>query len=403
MTSLAKLLMHIPGIQNHITHWPVWQLAFRSCFLLATVASSLSLIYWLGMLSGWWSLPGNGMSAIVWHLHEMIFGFAATVAIGFSLTAVQTWTGLPSLQGRSVMLLAGLWLLARIGFWLNNPDSLLMATIAQCLWWYCSIYAFTRLLFLSGNRRNYLLIPIFCAMALVNLIVILADFNGFTGMALHLGRTMVLMFTLLIAIIAGRVIPFFTERGIGLIKITKTQTLDRILMSVSCAGIVVFTSGYFYPLPISPAPLLIAAGTLHLVRLVFWFKPGILSRPLLWSLHLSYLFLAVGLIATGLSFLIIQLSLSAALHLITVGAISLMILAMMSRVSLGHTGRPLTPAPWISVAFILLAIAAVIRSALPALGYPLLAWQLSIALWVSSMCLFLRFYSPILFSPKQSN
>lgn len=387
---------------NHMAQWPLWELAFRSGFLLAAISSSVSLLTWLGMLSGWWPLPGNGLSPIVWHLHEMLFGFAAIAAMGFSLTAVQTWTGLRSLHGTPLILLTLLWLLARVGFWINTPTTLLWATIAQGLWWYCAIFAFSRLLFLSGNRRNYLLVTIFLIMATLNLALLLADVNGFTELALHLGRSMVLMFTLLISIIAGRVIPFFTERGIGLIKIRNFPYIDKLLLLLSTAGIVIFITGYFAALPLSPAPLLISAAVLHFIRLALWFNPGILSRPLLWSLHLAYWLLAMGLLLAGMSFLHTTMPLSAAVHLITIGAMGLMILAMMSRVSLGHTGRPLTPKPRISAAFLLMAIAALTRALLPMLGHTVLAWQISTLLWIAAMLLFLSAYTAILLSPKQT-
>ncbi|BDX04812.1 NnrS family protein [Planctobacterium marinum] len=398
---IPKPIPNLKQVADAFFNLPLWHLAFRACFLLASISSVFAIVTWLGILNNWWRFSEPALTPTLWHLHEMLFGFAATVAIGFTLTAVQTWTGLASIKGRPLALFMLLWLIARLVFWFNHSALVIPAIVVQMLWWVAAIWVFARLLIQAQNRRNYLLIAVFTLMAVLNLSILLADISGNTALALHLGRSMVLMFTLLMAIIAGRVIPFFTERGIGSIVMLPTPKTDQALLWVSATSIALFITGHFMSLPVSPAVLFIASGGLHLYRLVRWYHSAIFTLPLLWSLHGAYLFLALGLLATGVSFIAPVISLSAALHLITIGAIGLMILSMMSRVSLGHTGRPLTPKPLMSMAFVLLATAALVRAILPGLGAPVLSWQLSSLLWLLALLIFLLCYCPVLLAPRK--
>ncbi|MDP2561643.1 NnrS family protein [Psychrobium sp. 1_MG-2023] len=390
--------------QPDSTTHPLWQLAFRSFFLSATLASAFSLIIWLLLLNGY-SVFGSQDSQILpgtlWHTHEMLFGFAATVAVGFILTASQTWTGRPSLSGRPIIIMMLLWLSVRAGLFINTENSVSIAIIAQSLWWLIAIVGFTHQVVSAKNRRNYLFVFLLTALALANLsMLILAMIEEFST-ALHLAKSAVLMFTLLMGVVGGRVIPFFTARGANTPQAAPHTVIELMLLPVSVLGITFFIMSGFVALPFTPAPLMILAGLLHLLRMSRWYSLKTIAVPLLWSLHLSYLMMALGLIALGVSYFSHSLSFSNALHVITLGAIANMIFAMMGRVSLGHTGRALTIKPAITVLFILMVIAAVVRVLLPLLDYSLLAWNISASLWVISSLIFLFVYWPILTSPRQ--
>ncbi len=382
---------------NSFSQHTLWRLPFRSCFLLAAIASSASLLIWIALLNGWIQVSAGTLSPSLWHAHEMLFGFGATVVVGFILTAVQTWTGEKSMHGKPVILLTVLWLLSRTFIWLNQDLTIMLAAVSQACWWLLSIVWFARLVIRTANRRNYLFIPLLSVLASVNLIVLIASLLEHQDIALHLARSCVLLFTLVMGIVGGRVIPFFTVRGANTDPVTPALFVERLLLPVAISGITVFIVGYFITLPFTPAALMISTGLLHLLRMTRWKGLKTISVPLLWSLHIAYGFMALGLITLGLSYLPVAiLSFSNALHLITVGAMGLMILSMMSRVSLGHTGRPLVVKPVITFALLLMVVTTLIRVVLPQLGFPLAGWTISALLWAICGLAFVTIYTPIL-------
>jgi len=379
---------------------PVFDLLFRSYFLLAMLASVIALSLWLAHLMGSSVITSGGLSGVVWHTHEMLFGFAATVAVGFLLTAAQTWTGLPSIKGKGVFYLVMLWCIARALLWANTELSIIVAILVQAVWWFSIIWVFSRLVIGSNNRRNYFFIPLLTVMASLNITILIADVSGNSGVALHFSKSMVLLFTLLMTVLGGRVIPFFTVNGAKTQAIINKPLIESLLILTVILSIMIFILEYFIALPFTPAALMIIAGLLHFVRLSRWRTSKTLPVALLWSLHTSYIFMALGMILLGLSYLDIGITFSSALHLITIGAVGLMILAMMSRVSLGHTGRMLEPRRIISYAFGFMILSAIIRTFLPLFHLPVLAWQLSSFLWAVAGIIFIFVYWPILTAHK---
>lgn len=391
------------GWQRLTTH-PLWELAFRPWFLLAALCAIASLGVWLaylqGLLGAW---PVAALSPVVWHVHEMLFGFAATVAVAFLLTAVQTWTGLRSLHGGPLIALTLLWLINRVVLWQPYYPLTHVALLLQGLWWLGCIVVFTRLVIRSRNQRNYQFIPLLLMMMLLNLGMLWADSQQQGELALHLARSAIVLFTLLVGIVGGRVIPFFTGRGAPTARVITTPRLDMVLLGLMLLMVFSFLLQPLWPevLSLWVAPLLIVCGVLHGCRLAHWDSWATRTVPLLWSLHLTYLTLALGLIAMGLSFYWDAVRFADALHLITVGTLGGMILAMMARVSLGHTGRPLQPHRIISVAFALMLIAALLRLVLPIVQQPLLSWQIAVALWWIAFGCFVVVYAPILTRARQ--
>ncbi|WP_019026509.1 NnrS family protein [Colwellia piezophila] len=402
---------------NYLNQHPVLDLPFRSYFLLAVIGSLFTLGIWAAYFNGYFTFAGNGISPLAWHIHEMIFGFGATVAVGFILTAAQTWTGQPSIKGLPVVGFIAIWLLVRVALLVNLPSTIIIAIVLQSCWWLGTIVVFTRLVLKSSNRRNYLFIPLLSVLMLLNIALLLLDFTGHYELTRHIARTCVLMFCLLMGILGGRVIPFFTVSGAKLEPIKSPHWLTPLLTITSISGVLVFFSSIFINLPFSPAGLMIASGLLHLIRQSYWRSFATRNIALLWSLHLAYFSLGLGLILLGMSYLStegispIQLTIpfGDALHLITIAAMGLMIFAMMSRVSLGHTGRALTPSKLVSWLFCLIILSALARVILPSLSWSflpilinqtLLAWNISALAWLIAGALFLKVYLVILTTKK---
>ncbi|AQS37833.1 uncharacterized protein involved in response to NO [Shewanella psychrophila] len=399
---ISETRMAIEAPLSKLTQLPIWDLAFRPWFISATALSVISLSIWILFLHGKISpLSGDGISPLVWHIHEMLFGFGATIAVGFLLTAAQTWTKIRSLNGLGLLLLTSIWLAVRFLLLSNSVNLQLLAIALQALWWLISIGFLAYMVLRAKSRRNYQFIPLLSAMMLLNLAFLLADIFGDTELALHLSRSAILMFGLLVGIVGGRVIPFFTGRGAEGAQVKATPILDKLLPVVTLLGVSVFFSGHFIALPFTPAALLITAGVLHLLRLYCWDPLSTIKVPLLWSLHASYLALGLGLVLLGASYLTDTIRFADALHLITIGTIGGMILAMIARVSLGHTGRALKPHSSLNIAFALILFGAVARFTLPLLQQASWGWDIGAASWVIAFSLFLWHYTPILFSARR--
>lgn len=392
---------------NRLSQAPLWDLAFRSFFILASFASVFSLVVWLVYLNSGTVLTSQQLlSPVLWHIHEMFFAFTLTIAVGFLLTAVQTWTGLKSLQGLSLIGLTVIWIVIRGLLLLNQatiPGLLILVLVLQTLWWAVVLVSFTRLLIKAGSKRNYIFIPLLTILMILQLSFLYLSQESIDT-ALHLARSAILVFSIMVGLITGRVIPLFTRNALAVKfreKIKSTPRLDKALIIFSLIGCLNFLLGYFVEMPLSPAWALLLVGVLHLVRLTHWASAHTFNNPLLWSLHLSYFCLASGLILIAISFFTVEVRMADAFHVITVGVFGGMILAMISRVSLGHTGRVLQINKWMALALFSIFIAVILRVVLALFHQPLWAWNSSALLWILAYSIFLIFYIPVLASSKK--
>ncbi|GAA6185253.1 NnrS family protein [Aliiglaciecola sp. NS0011-25] len=382
---------------------PVWMLAFRPFFLMGAMLALVSVGYWLLILTGYtaWQLT---IPATLWHAHEMLFGFAGVVAVGFLLTAAQTWTGVPSISGTPLIWLTFIWLAARFCFFILVPDfanlNLYLVMMLQLIWWLGAIATLANMLFKAKNKNNYPLLAVLVVLCALNTFYLALILNHDLQYALATVDTAVLIMTLLIGIVAGRVIPFFTAKGLQLAKQVSTPKIDIALLYSSILAIALFFISKLFLNDINPALGFTLVAVLHLIRSYFWWNKGVLNVPLLWSLHISYFTLSVGLFLVALSLSSELIPFQDALHLITIGTIGMMILAMMTRVSHGHTGRPLVIPHFMAVAFALVMVAGIIRSLFPLFIESYLAWQLSAVLWLVAFLLFLIHCIPILTRPR---
>lgn len=377
---------------------PLFRLGFRPFFLLGALFSCLAMLGWLGQLNNWFALPGIG-NPIWWHAHEMLFGFGAAIVAGFLLTAVQNWTAHPGVRSWPLALIVGLWVLPRCLLpWLGEGNLILMALdlawLPLCAWFLAKPVIMTR------QWRNLFFVP---------LLLILTLLNGASWLwrdewsaVEHLLITTVLLFTTLIAVMGGRVIPFFTARGTGQEKAPPSPWLERGALASLWLILLLWLLPDSWINSLYMVPLYIVAAGLHLGRQLRW-RPGTtLAQPLLWSLHLAYLFIPLGLLALAAQAAGLPLSLSLASHLLSAGCMGTMILGMIARVSLGHSGRALHVGRRITLAFALVILSAFMRVLLP-LYWPSLTmtgWNLSGWSWIAAYGLFVWVYTPILARPR---
>lgn len=383
-----------------IIQHPVMALAFRPAFLLGAFWAVISIVLWLLMLTTNWQ-PQHIMPMNIWHAHEMLFGFGAMIATGFLMTAGQNWTGIAGLSGRPLVFLCLTWLVARMAPFIAD-QSLAWITLlsAQIIWWLGCIISFSRQIILSRNMRNAFFILLLTTMMILNISILLATYHEDYQLANHLSQSMVLVFTLLIGFVGGRVIPFFTAKAINVKNGWLPPYFNLLVLISTLMGTAGFILSGFTTMPFKPGWLMMLSGLLHLIRLYSWHNKLIWKMALLWSLHLAYLGMAIGLILLGISNLTNVFPFVDTLHIVAITAMAGMILSMMSRVSLGHTGRPLHLNSSMAISFAFVFLAGLIRMLAPQSSDPMLYILLSGGLWLTSFTLFLHFYFPILTKPR---
>ena len=373
---------------------------FRPFFLLAAVAAVGLIGLWVAMWIGAVAMP-SGISPISWHAHEMVYGFVGAAVAGFLFTAVPNWTGRATRRGVSLGLLALLWLGARFALYLPQHLPTLAPLLVDGAFPLILLVWVSREILLARNRPNLVVVAVLMIWAFANLVFHGARLGGWTDLehaALMSGLQAVLV---LVVLIGGRVIPAFTGNWLrqagGHTLIRTHPLLDRAALPVAAATGVLLVAK---PDNGATAALCIVTGVVLVVRLSGWRGLHTLGEPLLFVLHVAYGWLSLGYLLTGLSILWPGVTSGAALHALTIGGIGTMILAMMSRAALGHTGRPLTASGSITGAYLLLTVAALTRSGasmLPGLHGDLL--MVSGTLWVVAFAVFTVTYWPVLVGP----
>ncbi len=370
-------------------------LGFRPFFLAAGLSAFLSLLLWLAMLRG--VLPINAYySGTTWHAHEMLFGYTVAVIAGFLLTATRNWTGMQTAQGAELGGLVLLWLAGRIAPFLPLP----FAAIAVIDLAFLPVLALSlfRPLWNGPNPVNRVFIGLMAGMSVASILVHLQALGITADTALTGDKLMVDLVILTLLIVSGRIMPFFTQGGVGGSKPKTRKWVESLTFGLACLYLIVDPLLHWSPIT---GAIALALATVQAIRLAGWHDRRAWSIPILAVLYAGYLWLVIGLLLSGLA----NLGLVApfpALHALTVGAFAVITLGMMARVSLGHTGRAMGSAPLTNTAFIVLNAAAMVRVFLPMLFPASYALWLDISggLWLISFGLFLWVHVPILIAPR---
>jgi len=375
----------------------LFALGFRPFFLFSGLFAVLSIALWVPTFIGW--LPLNSYyGQIGWHSHEMIFGYAAAVIAGFLLTAVRNWTEMATPQGWALGALALIWCLGRVlPFFPSALPAELIALVDLSFLPALAIGIGVPLV-RHGETRNLLFLPLIALFWGANLLVHLA-LLGFVPHLAHQAAVLGLdLVVLLIVIMGGRVIPFFTERALEGALIKRWRAIEWLAI----ISVIVFTITEFFF--IDPRVAGVFAGVAAIangIRLGGWYTQRFWRVPLLWVLHLGYSWIVVGfLLKTGSALGVISPQFT--FHAFSVGGIGVLTVGMMARVSLGHTARPLKVGPGMVFAFAAVNLAAAARGLLPIL-FPQWFLQLVIlsgVLWLAAFAIFVVVYTPILMLPR---
>ena len=372
---------------------------FRPFFAVASLFALIAVPLWLLIWEGALDYRGH-FAALDWHIHEMIFGYGSAVLAGFLFTAVPNWTGRMPVRGWPLAVLFTVWVLGRLALWGDVlPPLWVMAVDCSFLLFVAAVIA--REIVAGQNWRNLkVLVPVLLfgfANVLFHLEVMLGGTSDFSR------RLGIALLVFLIMLIGGRIIPSFTRNwlaktyGPEAAMPVPFSRFDGLSLAVGAASLLGWTVA---PEATVVGILLLGAGVLHVARLTRWRGASVLASPLLVMLHVAYVFIPLGLMVSGFAAFGFMDPI-AALHLLGIGAIGGMTVAVMMRASLGHTGRPLFAGPLLTLGFVLLMLAALARVAGPlaeALG--LEAVHLSAGLWTLSFAILCLRLLPWLLVPN---
>ncbi|KRW61429.1 NnrS family protein [Pseudomonas sp. TTU2014-080ASC] len=371
----------------------VLRLGFRPFFLLGTLLALVAVPLWVAELNGMPLLPVPVGGWLAWHRHELVFGFAGAIIAGFLLTAVQTWTGQASVSGRPLAVLVLIWLLARLAWWMETSWLLLAF---NALFLLAVAATMGRLLWRVRQVRNYPTVVLLLLLCAADVLTLLGVQDGNEAWQRQGTQAAIWLVAGMMSLIGGRVIPFFTQRGLSRpAQVKAWPWLDWSLLAGSVLVAVLTASGLLLDANWWAGLLFAGLSLGHGMRLVRWFDGGLLRVPLLWSLHIAYAWMVVACVGLAAWHFGAPLVPSQALHGLTVGAMGGLILAMLARVSLGHTGRPLQLPRAFALAFVLLNLAAVARVFGVSLVYQPALW-LATAGWVLAFLQFVICYGPML-------
>ncbi len=383
----------------------LFSFGFRPFFLFGSLYAALLMGLWLLWLRGFLDVPTSG-SPVAWHAHELLFGYVAAAITGFLLTAIPGWTRRPPISGWLLLALFGLWVAGRLAVNLSSVTGYAPAAGLSTAFLVAVTALAGREIVAGGNWRNLKVVGLLAAFAASHAIYSWAIWHG--GDPAIGARMAIAAVLLLLTLVAGRIVPAFTANWLT----ARGETVmpepharyDSVAVGIGALGLALWVvDGWIVPAGIVGTILLGAAG-LHLVRQLRWRPHRTLADPLVAVLHGAYLFVPVGFALAGLALIAGAEDVHrAAVHAWTVGAFGTMTLAMMTRASLGHTGRPLRASPATVIIYLSVLSAAATRiaaSLFPAWS-PLLSSSAAVA-WIAAFVGYAVAYGPMLLAPRRA-
>jgi len=391
--------VHLVEPQRPPGDWPIFALGFRPFFLLAAIFAATAVPLWLSIYQGVLD-PVSYLPPTIWHAHEMIFGFAIAVIAGFLLTAASNWTGLRTARGLGLAALAGLWIAGRVAMFASAvvPSWLVIGLDAAFL----PILAVTLAIpiLAAGNRRNVIFPVVLLVLGALNLSIHFGALGLFDWDPSRGLRVAIDLILLMIGVLGGRVIPSFTKNALPQTRVSPRPKASVLALS-SLAALAISDAASGNPTVTGAVALI--AGIINALRMHGWGSLATLRQPVLWILHVGYGWMAAGLVLRGTAELFGIMPADAGIHALTLGAIGSMIIGMMSRVALGHTGRSINPAPLTVAAYWLVNAAALLRVSFAAVaddGLRMVTLVGSGVLWSLAFLAFTIIYLPILSRPR---
>ncbi|WP_380057743.1 NnrS family protein [Falsihalocynthiibacter sp. SS001] len=371
---------------------------FRPFFLFGAIWAVLAMVIWLMTLAGVIDLPSR-FDRVSWHAHEFLFGYLGAVLAGFLLTAVPNWTGRLPMVGWRLAALFALWLCGRGAVLFSAVLPVAIAPVVDLAFPLVLGGMILREIVVGKNWRNLIVLALLAIFTIANglfHIEALSEEYAAQGVGLRLGLATALV---MIAVIGGRIIPSFTRNWFVRLNMSvrPTPPMQRFDKQVLVVSILALGLWVAKPFEIYTGVVIVAFGVLHLARMLRWQGLHTLNEPLVFVLHAAYAFIPLGAFALGLDLVLGNAGTAAAQHLWMVGAVACMTIAVMTRATLGHTGRELN-ADWMTVAIYLCLFGAAIARLMTALWLKMS--YVSGVLWLAGFAGFALAYGPLLLRPK---
>lgn len=376
---------------------PEWtaflELGFRPLYLAGCFWAAVSVALWVFAPS----LLHGHLAGVIWHAHEMLWGFIATIAVGFLLTAGSNWTGINPLKGPALGILSLLWILARVGYLVPGARAFAVAMLSELLFFAWSAMALGRAIYGARSQRNYGVPVMVLALGAADAMFLLAAWQGDYALLMQRFNTGLLCMAVIALLVARRVIPFFAMRAVQGLAIPMHTRTGHWQLGAGGLGIGFGMMGWAE----ATALFLAAAGAIALVQVLAW-KPWEVRRvPLLWILYLGYAALGMGLLVAAAHAAGFVLRAAWSAHVIGVAGFSVLIIGMVTRTALGHLGRPLRTDRQIVWCYGLVIAAAALRLlALLPTSMALGALHASAGAWVLAFGLYLWRFLPMLIRPR---
>jgi uncharacterized protein involved in response to NO len=375
---------------------------FRPLFLFASIWAAGAMVLWIAMLTGHLIVP-TAFDMVSWHVHEFLYGYLPAVVAGFLLTAVPNWTGRLPLTGTPLLILVLVWLAGRVAVLFSQHLGPSTAAVIDLSFLALLSFVIGREVIAGRNWRNLKVLILIALFFCGNAMFHAEAMEGATAYDGYGARLGIAVAVFLIMLIGGRIVPSFTRNWLarrepGRLPIPFGR-FDIASMVVAAAALLLWIAAPRQPVT---AILCLAAGVLHAWRLARWAGERTAAEPLVLVLHIGYIFIPLGFVAAGCALLSpATLPMSAALHVWTAGAIGTMTLAVMTRASLGHVGKPLHATPGIVAIYACVVAAALLRIAAAVDPASQILLHLAATAWILAFAGFTVLFGPLLVRPRR--
>ena len=369
------------------------ELAFRPLYMAGTAWALIAIGIWVWapqMLTG----PLQG---IAWHAHEMLWGFIATIAVAFLMTAGANWTGINPLKDGALGVGCVLWLAARIGFLAGSDEMFWIGAAAEFGFFLLAAVAMMRAVYRAKNARNYAVPWLIVGLAAADALYLRAVRSGDFALLMQRFNVGLLVMALIALLIARRVIPFFAMRAVTGLQIPMQTRVGQVQLAACAVAAVCLLAGQELPAAVA----LGVTGALSLLQVVRWKPYAVRGNPLLWILYAGYTGLGIGLLTAACAAAGASVPRALPVHMIAMAGFSVLIIGMVTRTALGHLGLPLAADRSMVASYVLVLLAVALRlGALAPSAFSQPALHLSAAAWIGALALYLWRFAPLLIRPR---
>ena len=386
--------MSIPTVRTAPSMKAFLEFAFRPLYIAGIGWALIAIALWVYAPQ----VLTAPLGGIAWHAHEMLWGFIATIALAFLMTAGASWTGITPMTGKLLALACALWVVARIGFLVPLEAAFWVAMASELAFFLLGSVAMLRAVVVSKNSRNYAVPGLLAGLGATDALYLLTARSGDYLLLMQRFNAGLLVMALIALLIGRRVIPFFAMRAVHGLTLPNQMKSGWVQLGACAVAVVSLLAGT----NLLSAVALGLAGILALVQLISWKPLAVRGNALLWILYVGYAGIGIGLLLAALQYAGVNLPRVLPVHTIAMAGFSVLIIGMVTRTALGHTGRPLATDRTIRTSYWLMLVAVALRLASIA-NTPATATLLYLAgaAWIASLALYLWQFTPILIRPRK--